>query len=132
MVLRQTSLYGTSLARQPIFNSPASRHCAIRNTVYATYPPRHGDTQGFVEEGLELKSQGFTAYKIHSRSDVHLRHAGDGDRSPQAVGDDMTLILDPNNGYDLRKALEIGLSLTTTGSTGSKTQCCGTTSGGCS
>jgi L-alanine-DL-glutamate epimerase-like enolase superfamily enzyme len=79
--------------------------------VYATYPPRHGDLQGFVEEGLELKSQGFTAYKIHpgAMSTTGTREMVTAVR--KAVGDDMTLMLDPNNGYELRKALEIGLSL---------------------
>lgn len=83
--------------------------------VYATYPPRHGDTQGFVEEGLELKSQGFTAYKIHPGA-MSTRGTRDMVTAVRkAVGDDMTLMLDPNNGYDLRKALEIGLTLDDSG-----------------
>ncbi len=83
--------------------------------VYATYPPRHADAAGFVEEGLELKSEGFNAYKIHpgamaTKGVVEMVAA-----VREAVGDEMTLMLDPNNGYDLRKALEIGRALDANG-----------------
>lgn len=79
--------------------------------VYATYPPRHADSAGFVEEGKQLQADGFTAYKIHpgampARGVVEMVT-----EVRKAVGDDMTLMLDPNNGYDLRKALEIGRAL---------------------
>ena len=79
--------------------------------VYATYPPRHVDAAGYVAEALELRSEGFSAYKIHPGA-MGIRDAvavvGD---VRSAVGDDMTLMLDPNNGYDFRKAFEIGRAL---------------------
>ena len=33
--------------------------------VYATYPPRQSTPEGYAAEAEELKSQGFTAYKVH-------------------------------------------------------------------
>ena len=79
--------------------------------VYGTYPPRHETTDGYVREAEEIKARGFTAYKIHpgvmgTRDVVRMVAA-----VRQAVGDDMTLMLDPNAGYDFRKALEIGRAL---------------------
>ncbi len=83
--------------------------------VYATYPPRHPDAAGFVEEGLELKSQGFSAYKIHPGAMSTKGVVEMVGKVREAVGDEMTLMLDPNNGYDLRKALEIGRALDANG-----------------
>lgn len=86
---------------------------AQRNEIepYATYPPRHESPDGYIREAEEIVSKGFRAYKIHpgvmSSRDVQEMVAG----VRQAVGDDMTLMLDPNNGYDFRKALEIGRAL---------------------
>ena len=79
--------------------------------VYATYPPRHETPDGYVREAEDIKSRGFTAYKIHpgvmeTRDVVRMVSA-----VRNAVGDDMTLMLDPNNGYDFRKALQIGRAL---------------------
>jgi L-alanine-DL-glutamate epimerase-like enolase superfamily enzyme len=79
--------------------------------VYATYPPRHASPEGFVEEAQELKSQGFSAYKIHpgamgTRDAVRMVGT-----VREAVGDQMELMLDPNNGYGFRKAFEIGRAL---------------------
>jgi len=79
--------------------------------VYATYPPRHETLDGYVREAEEIKSQGFTAYKIHpgvmdTRNVIDMVSA-----VRKTVGDEMTLMLDPNNGYDFRKALEIGRAL---------------------
>jgi L-alanine-DL-glutamate epimerase-like enolase superfamily enzyme len=79
--------------------------------VYATYPPRHADIDGFVQEAKQLKSDGFTAYKIHpgameTRTVTKMVTA-----VRDKVGDDVTLMLDPNAGYGFRKAFEIGRSL---------------------
>lgn len=79
--------------------------------VYATYPPRHSSAAGFVEEGLELKSQGFSAYKIHPGAMGTRDTARMVSEVRRAVGDDMELMLDPNNGYDFRKAYEVGRAL---------------------
>lgn len=85
--------------------------------VYATYPPRNSTIAGYVEEASELAAAGFTAYKIHPgvmplyevvRMVAEVR---------RAVGDEMALMLDPNHGYDLESALEIGTALDANGFT---------------
>lgn len=76
--------------------------------VYATYPPRHETPVGYRMEAMQIQSRGFRAYKIHpgvmDTQDVFETLANVRD----AVGDDMELMLDPNNGYDFRKALDVG------------------------
>ncbi len=76
--------------------------------VYATYPPRHDTPDGYMMEAMQIQSRGFSAYKIHpgvmDTQNVFETLA----RVRDAVGDDMELMLDPNNGYDFRKALDVG------------------------
>ena len=76
--------------------------------VYATYPPRHETPDGYTGEAMQIQSRGFRAYKIHpgvmETADVFEMMA----RVRDVVGDDMELMLDPNNGYDFRKALDVG------------------------
>ncbi len=78
---------------------------------YATYPPRHNDFQGYVEEATEIISEGFRAYKIHpgalSTKDTREMVSKVRDH----VGGEIELMLDPNCGYDFRKAYEVGKSL---------------------
>ena len=79
--------------------------------VYATYPPRNSTVDGYVAEAAELVEQGFRAYKIHPGAmptNEVIEMVGAVRRE---VGDDMRLMLDPNNGYDLRNALKIGHAL---------------------
>ena len=79
--------------------------------VYATYPPRNSTIAGFVAEAADLFEQGFRAYKIHPGAmpvDEVIKMVGEVRRE---VGDDMRLMLDPNNGYDLRSATKIGRAL---------------------
>ena len=79
--------------------------------VYATYPPRNSTIAGYVAEAAELAEQGFSAYKIHPGAmptDEVIKMVGAVRRE---VGDEMRLMLDPNNGYDLRAALKIGRAL---------------------
>ena len=101
--------YGTSRARRP-----ASRVYKLlganrdETEVYATYPPRHESPEGYFEEARQIFDAGFRAYKIHpgalATSDVFEMMAGVRD----IAGDDRELMLDPNNGYDFRKALDVG------------------------
>ena len=82
-----------------------------KTEVYATYPPRNTTIEGYVAEAAELVEQGFTAYKIHPGAMVAnevIKMVGEVRRE---VGDEMRLMLDPNNGYDLRTALKIGRAL---------------------
>lgn len=79
--------------------------------VYATYPPRNSTVAGYVAEAAELAEQGFRAYKIHPGAmpvDDVIKMVGE---VRCEVGDEMRLMLDPNNGYDLRAALKIGRAL---------------------
>ena len=79
--------------------------------VYATYPPRQSTPEGYVDEALELKDQGFGAYKIHPgamRPNEVVNTVG---MVREAVGDEFTLMMDPNNGYSLPAALEVGRAL---------------------
>ena len=83
--------------------------------VYATYPPRHESLDGYVEEARDIAARGFRAYKIHpgmlaTADTVKTVHA-----VREAVGDGMTLMLDPNNNYDFRKALTVGRALDANG-----------------
>ena len=79
--------------------------------VYATYPPRNSTVEGYVAEAAELAEKGFRAYKIHPGAmptNEVIEMVGAVRRE---VGDDMRLMLDPNNGYDFRNALRIGHAL---------------------
>jgi L-alanine-DL-glutamate epimerase-like enolase superfamily enzyme len=79
--------------------------------VYGTYPPRHTTPEGYVTEAEKFRDAGFRAYKIHpgvmATPDV-IDMVG---RVRATVGDSMELMLDPNSGYDFRKAYDIGRAL---------------------
>ena len=96
-------------ARMPVHEMLGT---ARRETeVYATYPPRNSTVKGYVAEAVELAGRGFRAYKIHPGAmptDQVIETVGAVRRE---VGDEMHLMLDPNNGYDLNSALKIGRAL---------------------
>jgi len=79
--------------------------------LYATYPPRHDTPEGFVEEALQLKSEGFRAYKIHPGPLSYKDAAITAGNVRDAVGDEMVLMLDRNHGYTFREALYVGHAL---------------------
>ena len=83
--------------------------------LYATYPPRHGTPDGFVEEALQLQSEGFRAYKIHPGPLSAVDAVTTVEKVRKAVGDDMTLMLDRNHGYTFREALPVGHALDANG-----------------
>ena len=83
--------------------------------LYATYPPRHDTPEGFVEEALQLQSEGFGAYKIHPGPLSAADAATTAEKVRKAVGDDMTLMLDRNHGYNFREALLVGHALDANG-----------------
>ena len=83
--------------------------------LYATYPPRHGTPGGFVEEALQLQSEGFRAYKIHPGPLSAVDAVTTAEKVRKAVGDDMTLMLDRNHGYTFREALLVGHALDASG-----------------
>ena len=51
------------LLNQPIYKLLGGDNLEI--PLYATFPPRHVDSDGFLTEAEELLSEGFSAYKIH-------------------------------------------------------------------
>ena len=77
----------------------------------ATSPPNHAQPELVVEQVLEAVESGFRAYKIHPgavpESDA-IRLAG---MVREAVGSSVALMFDPNNSYDLTKALAVGRAL---------------------
>ena len=83
--------------------------------AYATYPPRHSEPEGYVNEALEIQSQGFKAYKIHPGNLSPVTTCEMVEKVRAAVGDDMALMFDPNNGYELKDALYIGNALDANG-----------------
>ena len=79
--------------------------------AYGTYQPRHNNPEGYVEESEEIKNLNLKAYKIHPGpmdTTETIRMVNDVRKN---LGKDFYLMLDPNNSYDLRKALEVGQSL---------------------
>jgi L-alanine-DL-glutamate epimerase-like enolase superfamily enzyme len=79
--------------------------------AYATYPPRHEAPDGYVREAMEVASEGFRAYKIHPGVMDTRDVIETVDQVRETLGDEIELMLDPNNGYSFRKAFEIGRAL---------------------
>ncbi len=79
--------------------------------VYATYPPRSSTPEGYEEEARELRAGVYPAYKIHPGVMAATDVAQMVGLVRAAVGDTMDLMLDPNAGYDLDKALAVGKAL---------------------
>ena len=96
-------------AGQPIHKLLGTARTEI--PVYATYPPRHSNPEGFVEEALQLKSNGFNAYKIHPGPLSAHDAATTVEKVREAVGNEMRLMLDRNHGYTFREALYVGHAL---------------------
>ena len=79
--------------------------------AYASYHVKYDTPEGYVGEGEEAVSRGFTAYKIHpGRLDTRavIKMVG---AVREALGADIPLMLDPDCGYDFRRALAVGLAL---------------------
>lgn len=85
--------------------------------VYATYPPRNSTLAGYIEEASSLAEAGFSAYKIHPGAMPAKEVVEMVTEVRRVVGDEMSLMLDPNHGYDLGSALEIGRALDANGFT---------------
>ena len=94
---------------KPIFSLLGGENKEIE--LYATYPPRHDNPEGFVNEAEELLDEGFSAYKIHpgNLSVKDSISVIEGVRN--LTGDKMNLMLDRNHGYTLNEALKVGAAL---------------------
>jgi len=94
---------------QPIYKLLGGSNIEV--SLYATFPPRHKDSDGFIREAEELLAEGYSAYKIHP-GELSVRQtviAIEGIR--KKVGNEMTLMLDRNHGYSLEEAQEVGKAL---------------------
>lgn len=96
-------------AGMPVFRMLGAQ--SEETEVYATYPPRHDSAEGYVGEAHEIAERGFRAYKIHPGVMSTADTVKTVEAVRAAVGEDMTLMLDPNNNYDFRKALTVGRAL---------------------
>ena len=86
---------------------------AQRNEIpaYAAYPAAYDTVEGFVGEGADTLARGFRAYKIHPGRLGPCDVAAMAGAVRKLVGDAFPLMLDPNCGYDFRRALEVGRAL---------------------
>ena len=86
---------------------------AQRNEVpaYAAYAAAYDSVDGFVGEAQETLARGFRAYKIHPGRLGPRDVAAMASAMRKLVGDTFPLMLDPNCGYDFRRALEVGRAL---------------------
>ena len=96
-------------AGMPIYQMLGAAREAI--DVYATYPPRQNTTESYVTEANYLIGEGHKAYKIHPGTMSPAAVIDMVTRVREVVGDKFTLMLDPNSGYNLAQALEIGAAL---------------------
>ena len=100
-------------AKMPVFKLLGTQRYEIE--PYATYPPRHTSYKGYVEEAKEIVTDGFKAYKIHPGAMNTTDTIQMGNKVREAGGDEVELMLDPNCGYDFRKAFDIGKELDANG-----------------
>lgn len=86
---------------------------AQRDSVpaYATYPWACDKAEQFLPEAEDALEHGYTAYKIHPGLTETRETCRMVEMVRKRVGDSIALMLDPNCGYDLRKALEVGRAL---------------------
>ena len=79
--------------------------------AYAAYPAAYDTVEGFVGEAADTLARGFRAYKIHPGRLGPREVAAMASAMRELLGDAFPLMLDPNCGYDFRRALEVGLAL---------------------
>ena len=89
-------------------------HCLLgtfrdKIPVYAS-SEQHPTIDGYVEQALSVKADGYHGYKLHPnqrwREDIAACEA-----VRKAVGDDFTLMLDSRAGYDLGEAVKVGRAI---------------------
>ncbi|MCP5076359.1 MAG: mandelate racemase [Rhodobacteraceae bacterium] len=97
----------------PVYKLLGTQRDAVE--AYATYPWACDKAEQFVAEAENALELGFTAYKIHPGRTETREVCRTAELVRQQVGNDVALMLDPNCGYDFRKALEIGRALDETG-----------------
>lgn len=98
---------GGKAANLPIYKLLGAYRDKVRAYASSTQRPT---PESYVQEALELRERGFTAYKLHipgiPSRDLEICRA-----VREAVGDDMLLMLDPVARYDREQALIVGREL---------------------
>ena len=98
---------GGKAANLPIYKLLGAYRDKVKAYASSTQRPT---TESYVQEALEVKERGFTAYKLHipgiPGKDLEICRA-----VREAVGDDMLLMLDPVARYDRAQALIVGREL---------------------
>ena len=79
--------------------------------AYAAYPAAYDSVDGFLGEARETLARGFRAYKIHPGHLASHDVAALAGAVRDLAGEGFPLMLDPNCGYDFRRALAVGLAL---------------------
>ena len=99
------------VAGLPIYKLLGTERSAV--PAYASYYFTHPCSQGYVAEGEGAVSQGFSAYKIHPgklKVAQAIKMVG---KVRESLGAPISLMYDPNCGYDFRQALSVGSALDT-------------------
>lgn len=81
-----------------------------RVPAYSTYPPSHRDAEKLKDDVAELLSIGYPAYKLHP-GPLSIAEIIDAVEALRSLGDDVDLMFDPGNRYNLAAALEVGAIL---------------------
>ena len=81
---------------------------ATKFPAYAAYPAAYDTVEGFVGEAADTLARGFRAYKIHPGRLGPREVAAMASAMRELLGDAFPLMLDPNCGYDFRRALGSG------------------------
>ena len=94
-------------AGMPIHRLIGSYRTSVR--AYASSPV-HRTPEAYADEAVELKSRGWTAYKIHppTSPELDIRCCA---AIRRAVGDDHTLMLDSTWAYDYPQAVRVGRAI---------------------
>ena len=96
-------------ANLPVFKLLGAQRYEV--PAYAAYHAAHDSVDDFVGEAQETLARGFRAYKIHPGRLGSRDVAALATRARDLSGDDFPLMLDPNCGYDFRRALKVGEAL---------------------
>tara|TARA_Y200000002_G_scaffold52881_1_gene38438 strand:- start:1000 stop:2139 length:1140 start_codon:yes stop_codon:yes gene_type:complete len=97
------------LLNLPVYSLLGGENKEIK--AYGTYQPRHNEPEGYINESEEIKNLNLKAYKIHPgpmETKKTIKMINDVRKN---LGGNFTLMIDPNNSYDLKKSLDIGEAL---------------------
>ena len=79
--------------------------------AYGTFQPRFFNAEGYESESNEIKEMNLKAYKIHPGAMPTKETIKTIEKVRSNLGEDFTLMIDPNNSYEFDKAQKIGEAL---------------------